>query len=791
MCDHGSSIYWIFTRSVRGFLKFFAPNSISDTGHRTGFLVTASRSPQAARPVSQTPASRADQPFRTLAVASVLTVFATATLVTGVVWWSSKRADEATKSRLFQTVSYALEKSAEKIPYDQESVANWNDAVVNTRNAFDEKWVDVNLGVWMYTYFKHDRVNILSAGNRILYAMENGAQTSIGDGIPTETIGNLATQLRQAIASGALDTYEAGKARIPHAEDIGLVAGRPAIISVMPLVPHSSEVVQTRGTECLIASVRFLDSNFITDLAEANHVDGLRFSRSSQAAADEQSFPLKSTSGETLGQFIWVPKLPGSEILSEVRPVLAAGLFGISIAVAFLIRRLKQTYTELVTSEAQAKHLAYHDTLTGLPNRAFFNERLDNALVEVADGRGQLALMFLDLDRFKQVNDSFGHAAGDMLICDLASQLSAILRPGDMLSRMGGDEFAIVMRDLTGRVEVESTCREIVAAVTRPFDVLGGQAMVGISIGIAMAPGAGLDRSELARKADIALYQAKRSGGQRFEFFTDDMSQSVQQRRDLEVDLRRALASGNELEVVFQPLYATAGLTLTGVEALLRWHHPRVGSVSPYTFIGLAEDCGLIDQLGDLVLRRACTVAGAWNIGTISVNVSALQLRQAEFAERVLALLAETGMDPARLEIEITESTLIGGSGDSARNLKALRRAGVKVALDDFGTGYSSFSYLMRLEVDRIKIDRSFVRHLGESAQSNSIVQAIVTMAHAVGVAVTAEGVETREQQDFLTAIGCSHLQGYLFSPPLSALRMVELIAGNGASPARSKTVAA
>jgi diguanylate cyclase (GGDEF)-like protein len=735
-------------------------------------------------------ASRTNRSLRTLAIASVLTVVFTALLVMGVAWWSATRADQATKTRLFQTVSYALKKSAEQISYDQESVAYWNEAVVNTRNVFDVNWVDVNLGVWMYDYFKHDRVDVLDAKDRVHYAMADGKQTGAGDGTSSPVVARLATQLRAAIAAGALDDYDAGKARIPRAEDFGVVEGRPAIISVMVLVPHSSEVVQERGTEWLIASVRFLDSSFLRDLAKAYLLDGVRFSTSDDIASTEQSYPLKTEAGMFIGSFVWSPKLPGVRILSEVFPVLVAGLGGIGLAILFLIRRLKQTYTDLVISEAQSKHLAYHDVLTGLPNRAFFNDRLDEALADVETGREQLALLFLDLDRFKQVNDTLGHAAGDALICALAVQLKAILKHGDVLSRMGGDEFAIMMRDIRGRVEVETLCRDIIAIVSQPFDVIGAQAMVGISVGVAISPSAGLDRSELARKADIALYQAKKNGGLHFEFFTEDMSRGAQQRRDIEFDLRKALDSGNEIEVVFLPVYAAQGLKLTGVEALLRWNHPRVGAVSPYTFIGLAEDCGLIDQLGDLVLRRACTVAGAWNLEVVSINVSAIQLRHADFAARVLAMLAETGMAPERLEIEITESTLIGGSEATGKNLKALRSAGIKVSLDDFGTGYSSLSYLMRLEVDRIKIDRSFVRHIGESAQSNSIVQAIVTMAHAVGVHVTAEGVETREQQDFLVSIGCSHLQGYLLSPPLSALRMVELIASQGRQ-AKSGTEAA
>jgi EAL domain-containing protein (putative c-di-GMP-specific phosphodiesterase class I) len=237
----------------------------------------------------------------------------------------------------------------------------------------------------------------------------------------------------------------------------------------------------------------------------------------------------------------------------------------------------------------------------------------------------------------------------------------------------------------------------------------------------------------------------------------------------LEVDLRLALDAGKELEVVYQPVYSAQRLDITGVEALLRWHHPRLGSVPPPLFIALAEECGLIERLGEWALRQACNAAAAWNIPTVAVNASPSQILQPEFASRVLKVLAETGLSPTRLEIEITESTLLESSGTSSKVLKTLRGAGVRIALDDFGTGYSSLSYLIKLEVDRLKIDRAFVQHLTESSASCSIVQAIVTMAHAVGISVTAEGVETREQQEILTKIGCNNLQGYLLSRPASA----------------------
>ena len=721
-----------------------------------------------------------DRPFRVLILLSGLTVAFTFFMLAAVLMLSAKRSDQLSQARLHQVVEYALAKSIERVPYDQESVAIWDDAIKFVQG-FDHKWVDINLGVWMYDYFKHDRSYVLNAEDQVVYSMADGKQVSVSRRLPLGQIPQVVAELRKKIRSGELDRYDRGQQRVPRALDLAYVDGRPAIISSMPLVSDTGEITQARGTESVLVSIRFLDSTFLQDLAAAYLLEGVRFARTNDLASGEQSYPLRNAAGASVGYFIWRPVLPGSTILSDLGPLFGIGSLLVGIAVLLLMRSLRGACTELVVSEAHSKHLAFHDVLTGLPNRAYFDDRLEKYLSDVRGGSGQLALLFLDLDQFKEVNDTFGHAVGDALIREVTAQLSAVISPGDELARMGGDEFAVIKR-ASSKEEVLGFCALLAATVGRPFEINGLKVAVGVSIGVAMAPEAGTDRGELARKADIALYRAKKSTTERFRFFNEEMGQTIQARRELEAELRHALDTGSGLEVAYQLIYAVNELKPTGAEALVRWEHPRLGSISPNVFVALAEECGLINRLGDWVLRKACGAAQAWEPNTIAVNVSTVQCQQPDFAERVFSILRDTGLSPDRLEIEITESVLLDASGASARTLKALRAGGVRIALDDFGTGSSSLSYLLKLEVDRIKIDRSFIQHL-DAAQSRSIVQAIVTMAKAVNVAVTAEGVETHAQLIFLAQTGCDHLQGYLFSKPVGALHLTELLMAERTTP--------
>jgi diguanylate cyclase (GGDEF)-like protein/PAS domain S-box-containing protein len=418
-------------------------------------------------------------------------------------------------------------------------------------------------------------------------------------------------------------------------------------------------------------------------------------------------------------------------------------------------------------AEAHSRYLALHDSLSGLANRTLLNDEVDKALARMSRTGRRCALLYVDLDQFKDVNDRLGHHAGDELIREFANRLSALVRAGDTVARIGGDEFAILISEVEGQEMVGSLCSRILDAARKPFEVAGMRAYVGASIGVVIAAEPDCRYTDLLRKADVALYKAKSEGRGCYRVFCDEMDESRRMRTFIETELREALAEERGLELHYQPLYANSDEALIGVEALVRWNHPTLGFQSPAQFIPIAEETGLISQLGEWVLREACKTMSRWPNFALAVNISPVQLRDPLLAPHVLKIVRESGFDPKRLQLEITENALFNADGVVAASIRDLRAAGVRIALDDFGTGYSSLAHLRRLEVDKVKIDRSFVQYLGQSADSAAIVQAVANIGKTLGLMVTAEGVETEEQREFLASTGCTELQGFLFSRPL------------------------
>jgi diguanylate cyclase (GGDEF)-like protein len=434
--------------------------------------------------------------------------------------------------------------------------------------------------------------------------------------------------------------------------------------------------------------------------------------------------------------------------------------------------------SEMRRAEAQIRHMARHDALTDLPNRLSFKERIEEALLRVP--RGEIfAVLCLDLDRFKSVNDTLGHPIGDELLKQVADRLRTTLRPGDMAARFGGDEFAIVQTGGAQPNDATSLARRIIEMLSAPYSINEQEIVVGVSIGIAIAPADGDSAEQLLKNADMALYRAKSDGRGVYRFFEPEMDARMQARRIMEIDLRRALLQ-REFELFYQPVINAETSAITSFEALVRWHHPRRGLIAPSEFIPLAEEIGAIVPLGEWVLRQACADAAQWP-GSIkvAVNLSPAQFKSKKLLESVVSALAASQLPPSRLELEITESVLMIEQETTLAILHQLRALGVSIAMDDFGTGYSSLSYLRSFPFDKIKIDGSFVRNIAEEASSLAIVRAVTGLSTSLGMTATAEGVETKQQFDRVLSEGCKEIQGFFISEPQPARKLADLIAAH------------
>jgi diguanylate cyclase (GGDEF)-like protein len=437
--------------------------------------------------------------------------------------------------------------------------------------------------------------------------------------------------------------------------------------------------------------------------------------------------------------------------------------------------------TEQRQQEARIQHLARHDALTELPNRAQFLDGMADTEAMVERGE-KVAVLCIDLDHFKSVNDTLGHTIGDKVLKQASARLWGTTRETDLLARLGGDEFSLLLRPIDKPSDAAAIAERIVKTMTSPFSIDGHQIAIGASVGIAIAPQDGETTDVLMKNADLALYRAKSEGRSTYHFFEKEMDAAIQKRRSIEGGLRAALQL-NELRVVFQPLVGLKENRVTCLEALLRWSH-NGKDISPVEFIPIAEETGLIVPIGEWVLREACNAAVMWpGEQRVAVNLSPVQFKNKRLFETIHSILAETGLPPTRLELEITESLMLNDSDHTLQTLHRLRAIGVRISMDDFGTGYSSLSYLRAFPFDKIKIDRSFMRDLESRGDSLAIIKAVIGLGHSLGMSTTAEGVETEEQLRAVREQGCNEVQGFLFSPPLEAVQVLTLLANEAQKP--------
>ena len=480
----------------------------------------------------------------------------------------------------------------------------------------------------------------------------------------------------------------------------------------------------------------------------------------------EDDRALQSKEGLFIDEHLWQTKLFGPRFITSKRIAIrdSAG------EPRYLINVVEDV-TERRRADEKIAHLAHYDALTDLPNRVLFREQIERELRKANQGE-QFALLYIDIDEFKGINDSLGHHVGDELLKTVATRIRGCIKPGDLIARLGGDEFAVIQTAIGSTAEVENFVARVYEAIRQPCQCLGHQLSTDASIGIALAPRDGTELDQLIKHADLAMYAAKAGGRRIHRFFESAMDASAKARLTMEQDLRQALVDGS-FEIHYQPLLDLRRDEVTGCEALLRWRHPERGMISPAEFIPVAEDTGLINELGDWVLRTACAEAATWpDHIRLAVNVSPVQLKCQTLALKIAGALAATRLKASRLELEITEAVLIRDDEAALAILHQLRAVGVRIALDDFGTGFSSLSYLKRFPFDKIKIDRCFVSDISETDGSSSIVQAVVNIAAALHMTTTAEGVETEAQRELLRRLGCNEMQGYLFSAPKPAAQV-------------------
>jgi diguanylate cyclase (GGDEF)-like protein len=708
---------------------------------------------------------------------------------------SAERADEVAIEHEKTLFSRALITHGARVLREVGSVAGSDEATEHVRSKFERAWVEQHIGLPLELNFRHDYVLVLDGNDQLLMGMSprRPVDNAWFSEARTDLTGLLAYMRGRGVdLPSAIVPDEAGATAggtHPHAAVIREFMNRPAIIAAAAVSSLADVAPAQDEAAPIVLSVKFIDNEVLADVASRLRLAHLRKVAAGDTPTSDYVYTLADPSGRAIAQFAWTPQQPGAEIVSSVVPFVTVALAGFALLAAFVLRYMRRTAVAIAAGETRLRHLAMHDPLCGLPNRIFFSERLEAVIEEVRAGSTAAAVFYIDLDHFKDVNDTLGHHVGDELIRNVTLRLSHTLRAGDLVARLGGDEFAIISSIGDDREKMQSMAQRIIAALCAPYAINRQNIVIGASIGIAVIDANCGAAADIMRYADMALYRAKSEGRNRACIYDAVMDAELSNRKLLEGDLREAIET-DALEVYYQPIVNNSGEIIVGVEALCRWTHPTRGVIPPSEFIPAAEHSGLIIELGAWVLRRAMLDGKAWPGLSVAVNVSPLQFRRTDFAETVERTLAETQFDPSRLELELTESVLLGNVDSAEAGMLRVKALGVKLALDDFGTGYSSLLYLRRFPFDKLKIDRSFVLSIEKAADAAAIVHAVVSLGRGLGMKVTAEGVETADQQLFLRAAGVHCMQGYRFGRPMPAAQITERLAAPASFKPKDETAA-
>ncbi len=704
--------------------------------------------------------------LKLLAPMAVIVVVAVCALV-GSLWVWAEQADGLSRTREEAMVKMGLDQMANDHSELLTPITIWDDGVKATAVKYDQHWVDNNIGRYFQNFLNFESSLLLDAGDKPVaaYANDHAVDPKVFASLQRETSAEVA-QLRHTWQS----RHARGLSASTESNHVGkLIAmdGHIYIMGASLILPDGTTDPKLENYPPFAAiGAHELNQHELIALSQRYMVSDISILKPGDALPKgSASVVFRDDDGHVLAELTWLPDTPGRTLfIRTLGPILLISL-GLGLIALVLLHQSQKAAEGLIASEAKAKHMALHDNLTGLPNRTLFVDRLTQACERMKRNGEQVAVMCIGLDRFKDVNDTLGHLAGDELIRHNAVKLNGIIRASDTLARLGGDEFVIIQSTSDGN-HAAGLAKRVLEALTGTVNLESGQVFSSCSIGVTLLHAGDIDPAEALRQADLALYRAKDQGRGQYAFFEVEMDATIKLRKTLETGLREAINS-EAITVVYQPQVDHFG-QMVGVEALCRWTHPERGPVSPAYFIPLAEECGLMNDLGYMVMRRAMLDAKTWPGLKVAVNVSATQLRTPDFLSTVKTLLAEAAIGAGQIEIEITEGVLLNDDHSTQIVLRDLRHMGFSIALDDFGTGYSSLGYLSRYPVDKIKIDRSFVSNLGVDPEAEAVIRAIVKLSKALNLNIVAEGVETRAQKNILRQAGCTIIQGFLYSKPVA-----------------------
>jgi diguanylate cyclase (GGDEF)-like protein len=680
---------------------------------------------------------------------------------------SVRRADEVSLNREQQLIQQAIADRSARVLREVQSVATTPGATQAIRVNYDPQWVERQIGKWLQAYFDHDLVMVVDGFDQVEYARSRSAGDPGAIDLPMKLASlDLLRGRLSALPSSAIPVIAAQDPLKPGRSTalIQRFMDRPAIVAAVA-IGSDSDLALGNESAPIVVSVKYIDDDMLREIGERLQLPGLHNIDDPAQTLDKPVTVIADAQGGAIARFAFTPTRPGRQIVGSVLPFIAVAIAGFALLVGLVMRHMRRTAKAIAAGETQLRHLALHDPVCGLPNRIYFGERLETVIGEVRRGGPSAAVFYIDLDHFKDVNDTLGHHIGDELILNVTQRLSRVMRGDDLVARLGGDEFAIITICASDSYSLQAIAGRIISGVCAPYSINAHNIIIGASIGIAVIDRRAGDAGDILRYADMALYRAKNEGRNRACIYDAAMDADLSQRKLLEGDLLHAIKNDG-LHAAYQPIVNASGETMVGVEALARWTHPTAGIISPVDFIPIAEHSGLIIELGEWMLRRACLDGRDWPRLTVAVNVSPLQFRRSDFVDLVERILDETDFDANRLELELTESTLLGNMETAELSMLRLKAIGVRFALDDFGTGYSSLLYLRRFPFDKLKIDSSFVRSIETAPDAAAIVHAVVSLGRGLGMRVTAEGVENAEQHLFLRAAGVHSMQGYRFGRP-------------------------